>query len=306
MRERLKVRAPLLLFVIALAASSPAFASRRVTDELGRSVLVPDEPHRILCLTPSLTETVYELGAGDSIVGVTDYTEFPQEARAKPSVGGLVDPSMEKIVALRPDLVFMAAHLNHEETVHQLEDLSLPVFVVDPQGLAGILKMVQSVGEAINRDADARTLVKQLSRKLDAVLSRVKGLPRPKILVVIWYDPVLTVGSKAFISDAITAAGGDSVTNDIPQAWPQISMEEVLRRSPDFLLLIKELHGGITLDALKGHAGWDRLGAVSNGRVIYVDERMELPSPSVFDALEDLARALHPSEFPPAKDKRLP
>jgi iron complex transport system substrate-binding protein len=306
MRERLKVRAQLLLFVLALAASSPAFASRRVTDELGRSVLVPDQPHRILCLTPSLTETVYELGAGDSIVGVTDYTEFPREARAKPSVGGLVDPSMEKIVALRPDLVFMAAHLNKDETLDKLEDLSLPVFVVDPQGLAGILKMVQSVGEAINRDAEARTLVKQLSEKRDAVLSRVKGLPRPKILVVIWYDPVLTVGSKAFISDAITAAGGDSVTADIPQAWPQISMEEVLRRSPDFLLLIKELHGGITLDALKAHAGWDHLDAVRNARVIYVDERMELPSPSVFDALEDLARALHPSEFPPTEDKRLP
>lgn len=306
MPKRLKIRAQLLLFILALAGSFPVFASRRVTDELGRTVLVPDQPHRILCLTPSLTETVYELGAGDSIVGVTDYTEFPREARAKPSVGGLVDPSMEKIVALRPDLVFMAAHLNHEATIHQLEDLSLPVFVVDPQGLAGILKMVQFVGEAINRTAEARTLVKQLSEKRDAVLSCVKGLPRPKVLVVIWYDPVLTAGSKAFISDAIAAAGGDSVTADIPQAWPQISMEEVLRRSPDFLLLIKELHGGITLDALKGHAGWDRLDAVRNARVIYVDERMELPSPSVFDALQDLARALHPSEFPPAEEKRTP
>jgi iron complex transport system substrate-binding protein len=306
MREPLKIRMQVLVFLLLLAGSSPAFAARRVTDELGRTVLVPDAPHRILCLTPSLTETVYELGAGDWVVGVTDYTEFPPEARAKPSVGGLVNPSMEKIVALRPDLILMAAHLNREETIHQLEDLSLPVFVVDPQGLSGILKMVQSVGEAINRDAEAATLVKQLSQKRDAVLARVKGRPRPKILVVIWYDPVLTAGSKAFISDAIVAAGGDSVTADIPQAWPQISMEEVLRRSPDFLLMIKELHGGITLDALKAHAGWDRLDAVRNARVIYVDERMELPSPSVFEALEELARALHPSEFPPAKNERKP
>lgn len=306
MPERLKVRAPVLLFVLFLMGSSPAFASRRVVDELGRTVLVPDEPRRILCLAPSLTETVYELGAGDSVVGVTDYTEFPAEARKKPSVGGLIDPSMEKIVALRPDLVLMAAHLNREETLKQLEDLSLAVFVVDPQGLAGILKMVQSVAEAINRDAEARTLVRQLSEKQDAVVSRVRGLTRPKILVVIWYDPVLTAGNKAFISDAISAAGGASVTADIPQAWPQISMEEVLRRSPDFLLLIKELHGGITLDALKTHAGWERLEAVRNGRVIYVDERMEMPSPSVFDALEDLARALHPSETPSAKEGRTP
>jgi ABC-type Fe3+-hydroxamate transport system substrate-binding protein len=123
--------------------------------------------------------------------------------------------------------------------------------------------------------------------------------------VVIWYEPVLTAGSKAFITDAIAAAGGDSITADIPQAWPQISMEEVLRRSPDFLLLIKELHGGITLDVLKAHAGWDRLDAVRNARVIYVDERMELPSPSLFDALDGLARALHASDFP-GNDQRTP
>ena len=305
MPERFRSGTQVFLLLSVLAYSFPALASRLVTDELGRTVLVPDQPHRILCLTPSLTETVYELGAGELVVGVTDYTEFPVEARSKPSVGGLVDPSMEKIVALGPDLVLMVARLNRPETIRQLEDLSLPVFVVDPQGLEGILKMVRSVGEAIHRDAEARYLVAQLAQKRDAVLARVKGLPRPKILVVVWYEPVLTVGSKAFITDAIAAAGGDSVTADIPQAWPQISMEEVLRRSPDFLLLIKELHGGITLDALKAHAGWDRLDAVRNARVIYVDERMELPSPSVFDALDELARALHVSDFP-GNDQRTP
>src|SRR5215831_6155959 len=129
MPDRLKVGTQVLLFVLVLASSSPVFASRRVTDELGRTVLVPDQPNRILCLTPSLTETVYELGAGEFVVGVTDYTEFPVEARAKPSVGALVDPSMERIVALAPDLVFMAARINRPETLRRLEDLSLPVFV---------------------------------------------------------------------------------------------------------------------------------------------------------------------------------
>src|SRR5713226_3467777 len=106
MAERLRwpVRALLLLTVLA-GSGAPLLASRRVIDELGRTVVVPDQPHRIVCLTPSLTETVYELGAGDLIAGVSDYTTFPAEARSKPSVGGLVDPSMEKIIALQPDLV---------------------------------------------------------------------------------------------------------------------------------------------------------------------------------------------------------
>lgn len=287
----------LLLLILVVATGIPVLASRRVTDELGRTVVVPDYPHRIVCLTPSLTETVYALGGGDLIAGVSDYTTFPAEAHSKPSVGGLVDPSMEKIVSLQPDLVLMAIRLNRQETITQLEELKIPAFVIDPQGLDGVLKMIRSVGEAINHGEQAQALVKHLTEKRDAVTVRVKGLARPRVLVVIWYDPVLTAGGKAFISDVIAAAGATSVTADIPQAWPQISMEQVLERSPDFLLLIKELHGGITLDLLKSRAGWDRLEAVRSAHVIYVDEKLELPSPSVFEALEELAKVLHPAAF---------
>jgi iron complex transport system substrate-binding protein len=298
MLERRNGSGRVLLLVVLIAGSCvPALASRRVTDELGRTVVVPDQPQRIVCLTPSLTETVYELGAGDLIAGVSDFTTFPAEARSKPSVGGLIDPSVEKIVSLQPDLILMATRLNRQETTQQLEELAIPVYVVDPQGLDGVLKMVGSVGEAINRTERARALVKRLTDKRDGVTRRVKALPRPRVLVVIWYDPVLTAGSRAFMTDAINAAGAESVTADIPQAWPQISMEQVVQRSPELLLLIRELHGGITLDVLKARAGWDRLEAVRSARVIYVDEKLELPSPSVFDALEELAKALHPTAF---------
>jgi iron complex transport system substrate-binding protein len=286
-----------LFFLVLLGSGTPALASRTVTDELGRTVVIPDRPRRIVCLTPSLTETVYELGEGESVVGVSDYTTFPEAARSKPSVGNLTHPAMEKIIALQPDLVLLEAHINRQETIHQLEALSVPAFVVDPQGLTGILKMVRSVGEATNHSEEAESLVKRLSEKRDAVAARVQGQARPKVLVVVWYEPVLTAGSKAFITDVIAAAGGESVTADIPQAWPQISMEEVVERSPDFLLLIKELHGGITLDLLKSRAGWERLAAVRDASVFYVDEKLELPCPSVFEALEELARTLHPAAF---------
>ena len=296
MHKLLKLLTGPLLVSMLLASSTPALA-RRVTDELGRSLIVPDVPHRILCLTPALTETVYELGAGDSIAGVTDYTVVPAEARSKPSIGGIIDPSIEKIVALRPDLVIAGANLNLPETIRQLDDLSLPVFVVAPEGLDGVLKMIRSVGDVINRRTEAFDLVTRLTAARDALSSRVRGLPRAKILVVLWYEPVLTAGSKAFVTEAIDAAGGASITADIAQAWPQISVEEVVERSPDLLLLVKELHGGITVDLLKARAGWDRLEAVRTGRVIYVDERLVLPSPSVFAAIEELARKLHPPAF---------
>jgi iron complex transport system substrate-binding protein len=288
-----------ILVGLTLLLGTPALAARNVTDELGRHVTVPDHPQRIICLAPSLTETVYALGLGDAIAGVTDYTTFPPKARTKPSVGGLVDPSMEKIMSLHPDLVLAMDEINRKETVEQLERFGISVFVISPHGLQGILLSIQHIGEVLNRTSEARALVTRLEAKEDAVVARVKGLARPKVFVDIWYDPVITAGGKAFITEVISAAGGESVTADIPQAWPQISMEEVLRLSPDFLILMNGSHGGITLEELKTREGWDRLEAVRQNHVIYMDERLEHPSPVVFDALEDLAKKLHPEAFEP-------
>ncbi len=288
-----------ILVGLTLLLGTPALAERNVTDELGRHVTVPDHAQRIICLAPSLTETVYALGLSDAIAGVTDYTTFPPEARTKPSVGGLVDPSMEKIMSLHPDLVLAMDEINRKETVDQLEHFGISVFVISPHGLQGILLSIQHIGEVLNRTSEARALVTRLEAKEDAVVARVKGLARPKVFVVIWYDPVITVGGKAFITEVISAAGGEAATAEIPQAWPQISMEEVLRRAPDFLILMNGSHGGITLEELKTREGWNRLEAVRQNHVIYMDERLEHPSPVEFDALEDLAKKLHPEAFEP-------
>ena len=287
---------------LCLLASASALAFRDLTDEMGRHVSVPDNPKRIICLAPSLAETVYALGLEAALVGITDYTDYPPEARKKPSVGGLPDPSMEKIVALHPDLVLAIRDLNRLETVEELEHLRIPIFMLDPQGLRGVLESTRHIADSAGRSSSAEALVKRLEQQRAGVAARVMGLPRPKVLVLVCYDPVLTTGGKSFITDMISAAGGQSVTADVPQAWPQISIEEVLRRSPDFLLLVRGAHGGITTQELKAHAGWDRLKAVRENRVIYMDDRFFHPSPVAFDALEQLAKALHPEAFRPRRE----
>jgi len=276
---------------------APAPAVRELQDEVGRTVHLPDNPQRVVCLAPSLTETVYALGLGRIVVGVTDFTDYPPEARRKPSVGGLNNASVEKIVSLDPDLVLSLGVINREESVDELEHLGIPVFVVKPQSFQGILASIQHVGDALNRGNDALRLLQQLEQRRAAVVSRVKGLYRPKILVVIWYDPVMTAGNKSFITDIISAAGGHSITADIAQVWPQISLEEIVRRSPDFLLLVRGGHGGITEEELKAHAGWDQLKAVRDNHLIYLSDSLFHPSPVVFDALELLAKKLHPEAF---------
>jgi iron complex transport system substrate-binding protein len=294
----MRVRSRPCIIAVAVACGLAASGTDRdLVDAVGRHLRVPATPHRVVSLAPSITETIYSLGAGDAVVGVTDFTDWPLEAQKRPSVGGIVNPSIERLVSLRPDLVIATREVNHKDTIDELDRLGIPIFVVDPRGLDGVLESVRQVGRALNRSGDAARLVDQLRARRDAVMIRVRPLARPRVLLVIWPDPVTTIGRQAFITDVITAAGGQSVTEDLTQQWPQISLEEVLRRNPDWLLLPANGHQPISLADLERRPGWDRVEAVRRHRVIYYDERLDHSSPRAFDALEDLARKLHADAF---------
>src|SRR5271170_2209079 len=209
-----------LLLLVLLAATVAAQASRVVTDEIGRTVTVPDHPHRVVCLVPSITDTVFALGSGDDVVAVSDYTTYPPAALTKPSIGGLVKPSIETILSFHPDLVVGTNIPGSTETATQLKSVGVPVYLVDPRGLTGILRSVKSVGEALNRIPQAVALDMSLSRRIAAVKARTAGKPALRVLVPIWYDPIITVGKHAFISEILEAAGARSVTADLSPDWP--------------------------------------------------------------------------------------
>ena len=278
----------LLLSLIAL----PCFASRTVKDELGRTVEAPDHPHRVVCLIPSVVDIVYSLGAGTDVVAISDFTKYPKEALEKPSIGLPLNPSMEAIIALHPDLVLGSGDLNTLEFAGHLERLGIPVFMVDPHGIEGIFASILSLGRVLDRETDAHNLVARLRTRIETVKARVADKPKVRVFMAIWYDPVMTIGKGAFISELIEAAGGRSVTDDIAQEWPEVSLETIVSRQPDALLLMRGAN--ITLDELKTRPGWEHLKAVQQGRVYYTDGRIQYPSPIAFDALEDLAKQLHP------------
>ena len=284
----IKLGAILLLTSITV----PCFASRTVKDELGRSVEVPDHPHRVVCLAPSVVDIVYSLGAGEDVVAISDFTKHPKEALQKPSVGLPLNPSMETILALHPDLVLGSGDMNTLESTGHLQRLGIPVFIVDPHGIEGIYASILRLGWALNREPDANTLVARLRTRVDAVKARVSGKPKVRVFMAIWYDPVMTIGKRAFISELIDAAGGRSVTDDIAQEWPEVSLETIVTRQPDALLLMSGSNN--TLGELKTRPGWEHLKAVREGRVYYTDERIQYPSPIAFDVLEDLAKQFHP------------
>ena len=283
-----------LLSLLSLTAvlAVPCFASRTLTDEMGRKVVVPDHPHRVICLMPTVTDTVFALGAGDDVVGISDYTKYPAAALTKPSVGDLIKPSIETILSMHPDLVIGVQPKGPMEVTDQLERVGIPIFLVSPHGIAGILHSVESIGMALNRTPQADVLIHSLQRRIDAVKAHTNGESAPRVFMPIWYDPITTIGKNAFITEIIEVAGGRSVTDDLPAEWPQISMETVLERAPDALLLVRG--GKTTLKVLQDRPGWSSMAAIKTQRAYYVDDRINLASPIAIDVLEDLAKQFHP------------
>ncbi len=286
------MRIQLWIVILLTSLAAPCFATRTLKDELRRAVQVPDHPHRVICLIPSVVDIVYSLGAGADVAAISDFTKYPKEALQKPSIGLPLSPSMEAIVAQHPDLVLGSGDLNVLESAGSLQRLGIPVFMVDPHGVDGIYASILSIGKALNRETAADTLVAQLRTRVELVKARVAGKPKLRVLMAIWYDPVMTIGKKAFIGELIEAAGGRSVTDDIAQEWPEISLESIVSRQPDALLFIKG--SKLTAEDLKTRPGWEHVKAVQQGRVYYVDDRIQYPSPVAFDALEDLAKQFHP------------
>ena len=183
-------------------------------------------------------------------------------------------------------------YLNNQAALQHIQHLGIPVYLADPHGISGILHSLISLGHALGRQSQADALVARLQRRIDAVRASVKSKPVISVFMPVSYDPVITIGKGSFITDIIEAAGGHSITADLNQEWPPISMEAVIARAPQALLMMRG--GMIAPDNLKTRPGWDILPAVRSGRVYFVDKRVNFPSPVAIDALEDLARQFHP------------
>ena len=291
----------LLFVVVALAAlggGPRAGAAGEVTDMLGRRVRIPDHAARIVSLAPSITETVFVLGDGDRLVGVTDYCDYPPEATLKPRVGGISTPSFEAILALRPDLVLATAESNYAEHVERLVALGLAVYVIRPVDFETVLESIERIGGVLSRDVAARARVASMRRDAEAIARAVAGSPRPRVLYVVWPNPLIAPGRSTLISELIQRAGGESVTGGEPLPYPRLSLETVVERRPDRIIVGRHGQGAVE-ELLRG---WERLGSVSalrDGRVFAVDgDLVHRPGPRMVEALRALARVIHPERVP--------
>lgn len=285
----------LALAVIALAPS-PA-ATLTVTDQTGRAVTLAAPPQRIVSLVPGVTEMLFAIGAEERLVGVTDFCDFPPEARRKRSVGGMLAPSLETLVALRPDLVVATDSGNSDETRAQLERLRLPVYLVSPKGVADVLRTMEQLGALTGQSARAAEVVAGLDRRVRAVAARVAARSRPRVLYVVWPEPLIVPGRGAAVTELIELAGGASVTANAAEGYPRWSVEAAVAGAPEVIVLAQ--HGSGTGPVSRDK--WERfasLPAIRAGRIHNVDgDLFHRFGPRVVDALEILARLVHPEAF---------
>lgn len=297
------IRLAAVIAVAGLLLPPPATALT-VTDQTGRQVVLAAPPARIVSLVPSVTETIFTIGAQDRLAGVTDFCDYPPAARTKPSVGGMVAPSLESIVALRPDLVVATTAGNRHETFDQLARLKIPVYLVNPTTVADVLDLVGRLGRLTDRVEEADRVLTRLRERIHAVSAQVAGRARPRILYVLWPDPLIVPARGALVSELIALAGGDSVTADGGQGYPRYSMEAALVRNPEVILIASH-------DATRSplvQSKWERftqVPAVKAGRLHTVDGNlMHRYGPRMVDGLEALARLLHPEAVRPVEGGR--
>jgi iron complex transport system substrate-binding protein len=273
-------------------------AGRELTDELGRKVQVPQEASRIVSLAPNLTEIVFALGDGDRLAGDTDFCDYPPEASRKLHVGGVVNPNLEQIVALMPDLILATTSINRRQTVDALDRMGLPVYVTNPRSIEEMVRSVEHLGVALGTEKSAATLAGELRSRLSDLDRRLATIPPRRALLVVWTDPLTSVGGDTFPADALRRAGGRSVV-DTGGEWPHVSLEEIVRLQPEFLVFAGA-HGGDTqrkIAGLRTRPGWRDLEAVRRGETVVVSESILRPAPRIVDAVEQLARVFHPEVF---------
>ncbi|MEC9488102.1 MAG: cobalamin-binding protein [Halanaerobium sp.] len=288
----------LLVFLLISFLTSPLSSGAAagegftVTDFAGRKVTFTSVPERIISLAPSNTEILFALGAGDKVVGVTTFANYPEEARDKPRVGD-VNPNLEKIAIQRPDVIFTMGGM--DEVVQKLTAIGYKVVVIDPQKIDDIFQAIDLISRVTATRDRAEELIGELRQRIAAVEEAVRDVEnRPSVFYEVWDEPLMTAGPGTFIDSLIKMAGGRNVAGSLQQSWSQYSFERLLLDDPDIYLISWEDKGRVL-----ERPGWSNLQAIKEGQVYIIDQDLiSRPGPRIVDALEELARIIHPEAFP--------
>jgi len=286
----------LLTFVLSLLVQLPAQGQEGLfTDEIGRKVKIPHSPKRIVSMAPSITEILFTLGLREEIVGVTDFCDYPEATLTKQRIGGFVNPSIEKIVSLRPDLILGIRDGNRMDTIRGLNDLGFSVYVVDPTGFDGVVKTIGNIGEVVRRREKSTEIMRKMTKKKEVVVELTQSLHKPKVFFQVGSSPIVTVGRGTLGDDLIRLAGGRSISDNESGSYPLYGVETILSKAPEVIILSSMDTKRDYFNLMKMWRSWRELPAVRMNAIYVIDSNLvDRPTPRVVEGLEAMAGMIHP------------
>jgi iron complex transport system substrate-binding protein len=284
------------------AATVAAAFPVTLTDAAGRKVTVKAQPQRIVSLAPANTEALFAVGAGAQVVGDTTYCNYPPEAAAVAKIGGYSADtiSIEKIVALKPDLV-LAESGTHDKVIAALDPLGITAIAVNPHTIEDVYSDLAMLGRITGQTEKASAIVSTMQKRIRAVSDKTATIPQDKRVTVfweVWDEPLMTAGPGTFTGQLVELAGGINVFKDVKQDYPQINAEDVVKASPAAIMGPDTHSDKLTASLIARRPGWEQIAAVKTGRVYLVNgDTSSRPGPRLADALEEIARDLYPDLF---------
>jgi ABC-type Fe3+-hydroxamate transport system substrate-binding protein len=278
-------------------------ASRTFVDDLGRKIYLAKAPTRIVSLAPSITEILFAIGLNEQIVGVTEFCDYPAEAKQKPKVG-YSRLNIESILALQPDLVLAPRAFLRADLLAKLEQLKVPAFIVDPESFEEIPVRIQTIGRILDRSASADAVAMAMRERIAGIRSKTESLTRVRVLYVLNSEPLITVGPGSFIHQALGLAGGLNVAARATVPYPHLNMEAVLAADPEVIVFPVGTVEGIPPGEQQSWKQWTSLSAIKQGRLRHVSsDLLNRPGPRIVEGLEQLARIIHPEVFEMSADR---
>ncbi|HET7838282.1 MAG TPA: helical backbone metal receptor [Rectinemataceae bacterium] len=291
------------LAFLALSAADGAAQGVSAVDSLGRKVSLDAPAARIVSLSPAATEALFAVGAGPKLVGDTTYCDYPEEARSLPKVGGFVAEtvSVERVLALKPDLVVSGGSL-HAGLEASLRRLGLRVFAYEPGDFRGVADAMMALGALSGTPGAALKAAAALTGAIKRITDATSAIPiaqRPRVLWLVYDDPLMTCGSVSLPHAILEAAGGRDIFADLKGPWPQVSSEEVIRRAPEVILSPDDMGDKVSAARIGQRPGWSTVPAVRSGRILLLPAALvSRAGPRVAAGVMAAAKALHPELFP--------
>jgi len=287
-----------ILLLLSFVAVGTATGQKRVTDPIGRSITVPDNPRRIISLAPSITEIIFDLGQQNRLVGVTRYSTYPPAAAKLPRVGTYVRLDLERILALQPDLCLAVKDGNPIAAIRRLGDLGIPVYALDPRDMAAIMETIRSLGELLDARQAAEALLSDMESRINRIRLRLQRAgSRPRVFLQIGISPMVSVGPNTLGDELIRLAGGiNVVSGDAP--YPVLSREQILALAPE-VYIITSMDREMAFEKTREEwRQWSQMPAVRNQRMHLINSDLtDRPSPRLVDGLECIAALVHPDLF---------